>query len=240
MFTLNFTKAFDLSKDNQTALFEPKEKVGGAGNNVAPNYIAGGALGNDAQFFLYGGLTLISGAYEDADANDVLEFQKYTYGVNDIRPGFVAEKLPEDVTRYVAYGASISAPSENKAWYFSGLRSNVSGIIYADKLAGNFPTDVSESMIQLEFDKDSQNTETWKNLTLPENVAGRASAEGVFVPVGENGVIVFVAGVTHPDFASISEESDNQAALASLFPSFAPIPLSLPSGSGREVDSNGT
>ena len=185
-------------------------------------------MGNDAQLFLYGGAATATQAWKDTGPRDVLEYQRYKYGgENSVRPGFVADELPKDMNIYLAYGASISAPSENKAWYFSGLKSNSSGIIYVDKYPGEFASDISETMIQLEFDDQSQNLETWSNLTLSESVPGRASAEGVFVPVGENGVLVFVAGVTHAEFATKKQVSDDEAVLASF-----PLLGSLKMGKG--------
>jgi len=215
MVALNLTRKFSLS-DNLTAVFDPIEKAG-ASNNVAPVYVGGAMLGNDAQFFLYGGLTKPSDAFPDPDPDDVLEYQQFDYGGEKaFKPGFVYEKLPKGVTRYVAYGAAVSSPSEQKAWYFSGLKSNTSGVIYDTfSETEGIPSNISNTFISVEFNPSSQNLETWKNTTLPDTVSGRASAEGVFVPVGEKGILVFVGGVTHPEFASKTHESENPAALVS-------------------------
>jgi hypothetical protein len=216
MLALKLTKRFSLA-DNLTHVFETIEKAG-ASNNVAPVFVGGAMLGNDAQFFLYGGLTTKSDAFPDPDPDDVLEYQQFDYGgKKSFTPGFVYEKLPKGLTRYVAYGAAVNAPSEQKAFYFSGSMSNTSGVIYEGfSEPEGIPSNISKTLISLEFDPTAQNIETWKNSTLPDAVLGRASAEGVFVPVGEHGILVFVGGVTFPEFASKKHKSDNPAALVSV------------------------
>jgi hypothetical protein len=215
MVALNFTTKFSLQQ-NLTEVFTTIVKAG-ASNNVAPVYVAGAMLGNDAQFFLYGGLTKPSDAFPDPDPDDVLQYQRFPYGgKKPFAPGFVDEKLPKGVTRYAAYGAAVNVPSEQKAWYFSGLKSNTSGVIY-DSFSepGGIASNISNALVSVEFDRNSQNLETWRNTTLPSTVAGRAGADGVFVPVGEKGILAFVGGVTHPEFANASHESANAAALVS-------------------------
>ena len=212
--TLNLTKPFSLSQ-NLTQLFDTLPKASTSAST--PNYVDGDLLGNDAQFFTYGGLTTKSDAFPDPDADDVLEYQAYPYNSNDapsFTAGFINEKLPDDVTRYLAYGAGVSAPSENKAWYFSGLRSPSSGVIYGSfSIEAAVPSNISDTLVTLTFDPQAQNIEKWENTTLPDSVAGRASASGVFVPVGKNGILVFVGGVTFPEFASRRHRSENPAAL---------------------------
>lgn len=213
--TLNLTTPFRLDQ-NLTQLFGTLPKS--TSSSTIFNYIDGDLLGNDAQFFTYGGLTRRSDSFPDPDPDDVLEYQAYPYESNaaSFKPGFVPEKLPADVTRYIAYGAGVSAPSENKAWYFSGLRSPTAGVVYESfSIESAIPSNVSDTLITLEFDPEAQNIEKWSNVTLPESVLGRAGASGVFVPAGKAGALVFVGGVTHPEFASKSHRSDNPAALKS-------------------------
>lgn len=213
--TLNLTTPFNLGQ-NLTQLFDPLPKA--STSTSVPNYVDGDLLGNDAQFFAYGGLTLRSDAFPDPDRDDVLEYQAYPYDNNagSFSAGFVNEKLPSDMTRYLAYGAAVSAPSENRAWYFSGLRSPSSGVIYDSfSIESAVPSNISNTLISLTFDPDAQNSEKWENTTLLPSVSGRASASGVFLPLGKNGVLVFVGGVTHPEFASRRHKSDNPAALQS-------------------------
>lgn len=61
---------------------------------------------------------------------------------------------------------------------------------------------ISNTMIQLDFSVEKN--ETWSNLTLPTSVPGRASAELVWVPVSEKGILVAMGGVIEPAFANIN------------------------------------
>lgn len=54
MFRLSFSTPFDTTKTNVSALFEKMPKAGGAGNNIAPNYIDGTMFTNDGELYLYG------------------------------------------------------------------------------------------------------------------------------------------------------------------------------------------
>ncbi|CAI4215679.1 unnamed protein product [Parascedosporium putredinis] len=178
--TLNLTTPFRLDQ-NLTQLFGTLPKS--TSSSTIFNYIDGDLLGNDAQFFTYGGLTRRSDSFPDPDPDDVLEYQAYPYESNaaSFKPGFVPEKLPP-----MSRATSLMAPAN-----------------------------VSDTLITLEFDPEAQNIEKWSNVTLPESVLGRAGASGVFVPAGKAGALVFVGGVTHPEFASKSHRSDNPAALKS-------------------------
>jgi hypothetical protein len=217
MFSLNFSNSFNLAQ-NLSYLLKPISKApGGEGlaNNLAPNYNDGGMLGNDGQFFMYGGLVRNTEKFPEPHLDDVLGYQAFRYGPErPFTPGFVSERLPKDMSRYIAFGAQVSVPSENKAFYFSGLRSPTYGFIQ-DNLTKNLSVNavnVSDTMISLTFDPKEQDKETWDNMTLPENIKGRASAEAVFLPVGSKGVIAIIGGVTYPEFAALAHKSDNAAA----------------------------
>jgi len=54
MFRLNFSQPFDTATTNLSALFARMPKAGGAGNNIAPNYIDGTMFVNDDELYLYG------------------------------------------------------------------------------------------------------------------------------------------------------------------------------------------
>ena len=54
MFRLNFSTPFDTTKTNVSGLFERMPKAGGAGNNIAPNYVDGTMFTNDGELYLYG------------------------------------------------------------------------------------------------------------------------------------------------------------------------------------------
>jgi hypothetical protein len=216
MWYLNFSNAFNISS-NVTSVMGSFQKVGGASTNLAPNYYDGALLGNNDEFFLYGGLIQSTDAFSPPSGDQVGVYYKYQYGVS--KPGFQTSfssaQLPSGVNRYLAYGGAASAPSENKAWYFSGLQSPSGGPIYT--VAGNASleaTNVSNTLITL--DLGTQYSEKWSNTTLPSTVQGRANPELVWVPVGSQGILVALGGVVYPDFADGSFQSANATASVSI------------------------
>ncbi|RYP72225.1 hypothetical protein DL771_004355 [Monosporascus sp. 5C6A] len=187
-----------------------KAPNGNAANNFAPNYYDGAMLANDHEFFLYGGLLRRTDAYPLPDANEVLSYQVSQYGIqrDGFRPGFVDTELPENMTRYVTYGGAVNAPSEDKAWYFGGMRAEEWGpIFFPSSNTSVNPTNASHTLITL--DMAIQQQEVWTNDTLPPEIRGRADPEVVWVPVGEQGILVVLGGVSYPDFATPSGSSDN-------------------------------
>ncbi|KAI8255184.1 hypothetical protein K4K58_005835 [Colletotrichum sp. SAR11_239] len=204
MYSFNFSKPFD-TKTNLTTLIGTTSKApGGAGpvGSYSPNMIDGALLYNDAEFYLYGGTLLaeIKGT-EAPDADKVVFHREYQYGVE--KPGFQKgtdrQSFPGGITQFVAHGAAVSAPSENKAWYIGGMRSPIWGEIY--KIYQNdthIANSTSSTLITLDMTK--QLSETFSNETL--QVTPRANPSAVWVPVGEKGILVMVGGVTFPEFTT--------------------------------------
>jgi hypothetical protein len=225
LYSLNFSQPFD-STQNFTSLFKTTSKApGGAGsaNNLAPNYLDGAMLANDAEFFLYGGLFRRTAAFAEPYPDAVLGYQAYQYGVDkpSWRPGFVDARLPTGLTRYLAHGGGASSPSEQKAWYFSGLRSPTAGPIYeVSSNASVNAVNVSSTLITL--DMATQQRESWSNETLPDFIKGRANPEVVWVPVGSQGILVVIGGVTLPEFAYSTKKSPNPVLAVSLTSAFFP------------------
>lgn len=143
----------------------------------------------------------------------MLEYSKSKYGDDDGRSffqGFQNVDLPNDMTRYITYGASANAPSEQKAWYFGGYRSDSWGPIYYEGVNTTFdPSTVSNTFISL--DLSVQGGEVWKNVTLPSGTRSRADPSMVWVPVGEKGILVVMGGVTYPAYNNANESSENPA-----------------------------
>ncbi|KAL1887572.1 hypothetical protein Sste5346_010125 [Sporothrix stenoceras] len=222
VYTLNFSVPFKTS-DNLTADMGVLYKVspGSNANNIAPNYFDGAMLANDDEWFLYGGLLRNTNLYSMPDSDSAQMYQIDQYGADKatFRPGFFNVDLPTDVTRYVAYGGAASAPSENKAWYFSGLRSPSWGPIYTVSGVDSM-TAINVSNTLITVDMATQNQETWTNVTLPPTVSGRANPELVWVPVGAQGILVAIGGVVDPQWVSISGISENAAASAADSPAF--------------------
>lgn len=217
VYTLNFSTPFNMSQ-NISAILDAISKApnGGAANNIAPNYYDGAMLGNDDEWFLYGGLLKQTKQYSDPPDDAITSYQAYQYGVDKpgFRAGFLNDVLPEGMTRYIAYGGAANAPSENKAFYFSGLRAPSWGPIYTVGINSSLTAiNVSDTLITL--DMDTQQAEKWKNVTLPDFIKGRANPELVWVPVGAQGILVALGGVVYPDFVNVTRQSENEAASVS-------------------------
>ncbi|CAK7206440.1 hypothetical protein SEUCBS139899_009234 [Sporothrix eucalyptigena] len=222
VWTLNFSVPFSTA-DNVTADMNMLYKVaaGSNANNVAPNYLDGAMLANDDEWFLYGGLLAPTDQYALPGANAAQLYQQYQYGAEKpaFRPGFINVDLPTNMTRYLAYGGAANAPSENKAWYFSGLHAPSFGPIYT--VTGNDSTtaiNVSNTLITV--DMATQNSETWTNTTLDPSVSGRANPELVWVPVGAQGILVAIGGVIDPEWVTVTATSENVAASEASSPAF--------------------
>jgi hypothetical protein len=213
MYTLNFSQAFDTNTNMSEILgIHPKVPEGNAATNFAPNYYDGAMLANDHEFYLYGGLLRRESSFTPPDGDEVQGYRASQYGAEKgiFFPGFFDDALPEDMTRYVTYGGGASAPSEQKGWYFGGLRSPSGGpIFYPSGNASLNPTNVSNTLITL--DMTEQMEETWLNDTLPDSIQSRANPELVWVPVGEQGILVVLGGVTYPDYNNPTLNSMNQA-----------------------------
>ncbi|KAK4235846.1 hypothetical protein C8A03DRAFT_17452 [Achaetomium macrosporum] len=221
IYTLNFSTPFNTTQ-NISAILGTLSKGGDGGSNLAPNYEDGALLGNNEEFFLYGGLLVRKQDFSEPPADTVLGYYGYRYGAPEegFRPQFFNKDLGDNVTRYVAYGGAASAPSENLAWYFSGLRSHGRGPIY-DMTSANATTaaiDVSNTLITL--DMAEQQRETFTNTMLPSNIRGRANPEFVWVPIGQRGIVVALGGVVYPDFVYINGTSLNVTASESQSPEF--------------------
>lgn len=195
--------------------------IGGTGNAAnAPNFVDGALLANYHQMILYGGAVFDTKETDDPPEDDeTLAYMAYQYGPEKgaWKRGFNTIDLDDDVSLYITYGAAVSAPSENKAWYFSGMTAPSNGYIAANpELDGsNEASVVSDRMIEVNMETQLQ--EEWRNLTLRGGVEGRAGAEAVWVPVGEQGILVILGGVTHPAFANLSTfQSDDEEASVSI------------------------
>ncbi|ORY64886.1 uncharacterized protein BCR38DRAFT_186468 [Pseudomassariella vexata] len=213
IYTLNFSTPFNTSANISEVLnVTSKAPNGNAANNFAPNYYDGAILANDNEFFLYGGLLRETDVYSSPDADEVLGYQLFQYGApkESWFPGFVNERLDDGVTRYITYGGAASSPSENKGWYFGGMRSASGGPIYYPGSNESLnPLNVSNTLITL--DMATQTEESWSNSTLPASIKGRANPDLVWVPVGEQGILVAIGGVIYPDFNNPIMLSQNEA-----------------------------
>ncbi len=232
IYTLNFSTPFNTTQ-NISSILGTLPTGGGDTNNRAPNFEDGALLFNDNEFFLYGGLLQFTASVQAPDGDKVLCYEKYQYGpVRTFTPNFVDKPLGDGITRYVAFGGAASAPSENLAWYFSGLRAAGSGPIYDVSIANSTTAANVTSNTLITLDMAKQQHETFKNDTLPPAIAGRANPELVWVPVGKRGILVSLGGVVSPDFVTVSGKSSNETASVSqekllVLPGRSPIPTTL-------------
>lgn len=128
-------------------------------------------------------------------ANQVLSYAAYQYGPHRSlwKPGWKQEYLSTNVTRFITNGAAASAPRENLGFYFSGMRAADWGEFNFDQLQSN---QTADTLITLDMSQMSDGS--WTNTTLPSYVPARSSAELVWVPVSESGVLVAIGGVVEP------------------------------------------
>lgn len=208
MYSLNLGKSFNTSA-NITTLLGTLSK-GGA--SFVPNYVDGGLMGNNDEFYFYGGMTRRSD--KPAPRADEIFSYKASGSGTGFRRGFENARLPQDITRYVAYGGAASAPSENKGFYFGGLRSPSWGEIFRPQSSNTIPinpVNVSNTLITVDLSKEP--SQRWKNVTLtPDFVKGRANPELVWVPYGKQGLLLAIGGVTYPEYAFSPRKSANAAA----------------------------
>ncbi|KXJ92352.1 hypothetical protein Micbo1qcDRAFT_162603 [Microdochium bolleyi] len=215
VYKLNFSKPFNTTADfNYTTLLEhmPKGGSGNAGTNIAPNYQDGAMLANDHEFFLYGGAHRQSAIYKPQAADDVLGYRLSQYidsaTPGQFFPGAFNGQLPPNITRYVTYGAAANAPSEQKAWYVGGMRSASSGPLFTMTYNETFlATNASQHLITLDMTR--QNFEKWSNVSIPPAMMARANPEAIWVPVGEQGILAVVGGVTFPSYSTGRNRSVN-------------------------------
>ncbi|RYC59846.1 hypothetical protein CHU98_g6377 [Xylaria longipes] len=221
-YTLNFSIPFDSSTNVSSILNTLSlSPDGGAANNLKPNYYDGGMLANDHELFLYGGLLRNTEGYTPPDADEVLYYRASDYGVPKpaFHPGFGNGKLPDGLTRYVTYGGAANAPSENKAWYFGGSRSPSWGPIFQPAFNDSLnPTYTSNTFITL--DLSVSQSEKWTNATLPSGIPSRANPSAVWVPVGEQGILVVLGGVAYPYYSTTDQVSQNEAQSEKVDPGY--------------------
>jgi len=167
-------------------------------------------------------MTRRTGAFADPPGDRVLTYRRFQYsGFKDNFAPFIDTMLRPNTTRYITYGGAASAPSENLAWYFSGLRAPGGGPIHTPSGASDetHAVEVSNSLIVV--DLSDQQQETFTNYTLPPDIPGRANPELVWVPVGQRGILVALGGVIYPDFVDVVDgKSANETASKEISPTF--------------------
>ncbi|CAI7625744.1 unnamed protein product [Penicillium manginii] len=196
-YTLNLSTSFTTRSDFMTIL-QNTSVVGGSSSNFAPNYLDGAILANDDEFFLYGGSSRNIDDSESSSTpadNTILKYEASQYGAyrSNWSPNWRYEDLSDNVTSYITNGAGASAPSEELAFYFSGMHAPGWGSFTWNEMQAR---ETAHTLITV--DMSSMRDETWSNVTLPDYIPGRANAELIWVPVSKSGILVAVGGVINP------------------------------------------
>ncbi|KAL7975150.1 hypothetical protein HDV63DRAFT_391421 [Trichoderma sp. SZMC 28014] len=223
LLTYNLSYSFT-STTNVTGLLVQdllSKAVGGTGQTDigSANYVDGALLGNDAEFWFYGGQAVLN-LPPFPTKNSIMGYEAFQYGYTSsgFHSGFVPSRtIPGNFSQFVTYGGAARAPSENLAWYFSGATSESGGILVSPTNDTTQPTKISNYLVTL--DMSDQLFETWNNETLPSDIKGRASPEVVWVPVGVRGILVALGGVVFPEYAT-NDASQNPTASESQSPKF--------------------
>ncbi|KAF3766795.1 hypothetical protein M406DRAFT_287728 [Cryphonectria parasitica EP155] len=206
---LNFSIPFNISQ-NISALFEEPDRT-----SLKPLYYDGAMLASYDDYWLYGGLLTVTNKSAEPDSNTGLEWEQYPSeeGQTAFSPLFTTYELSGNMTRYIAYGGAASVPSESLGFYFAGLHGPTwDDIYYPDGDDADTATETSLTLITLDMAADYQGT--WTNVTLPDDIPGRASPELVWVPVGKQGILVALGGVVYPEFVTADHVSENETASA--------------------------
>jgi hypothetical protein len=180
------------------------------------NFRGGALLGNDDQFYIYGGTSWWGDRiYRQPERDATLAFYASPYNMNPraFERGFFQAETNNNVDRYIADGAAVNVPSENKAFYFSGLKSPSGGPIYTNTDTDNntFKAEkVANTLITL--DMKSPRSPNWTTAAIQNDqvkIKGRAGAELVWVPIGKEGILVVLGGVIAPEWIEFSRMSSD-------------------------------
>ncbi|EEP78101.1 predicted protein [Uncinocarpus reesii 1704] len=195
VFTLPLSTPFDTAHTNLTGLFGRMNAINGASASLTPNYVDGAMLANDYEFILYGGLHRQTDNPPPED--QTLSYERYysgQAGSPNWKEGFVLTHTNNNVTRYITHGAGVSVPSENRGYYFSGMRGENWGPI---AIAGPLANDSANSLVSVDMSK--WRDEEWDKSTLPPDIIPRGKAELAWVPVSDSGVLIAIGGVPYPE-----------------------------------------
>ncbi|KAF3403315.1 putative carboxymethylenebutenolidase [Talaromyces pinophilus] len=201
MYNLSLRQSFD-QQTSMTALLQSMEKSNGVlATNLNPNFEDGTMLSNDNELILYGGLPRLTDSANPPPAEVILGYEAYkdSSSIEGWKPGFEQKSTNDSVTRYVTNGAGVSVPSENRGFYFSGMRGPV-----GDLIQGGDGSTYTTATSLITVNMTTMGNESWQNSSLPVNIPARANAEIVWLPVSESGILVVIGGVINPEILSPS------------------------------------
>ncbi|KAL2793419.1 hypothetical protein BJX66DRAFT_338881 [Aspergillus keveii] len=210
IYTLALNTPFDTAPANLSSLFgtTPLASV--------PQFQSGAMFANDDAFYLYGGLLSPTASQRELPADRAFEYERYP---QESSPGQWSPRFSNvslgNITRYLTHGAGVSIPSEDLAFYVSGLRAADWGPIWRNATA----TNLSQQVITL--DMSSRDEARWSNVTLPQHVPARAGAGAVWVPISRRGIVVLIGGVLqlesiYPEGLTDEQEAESIRASAAF------------------------
>jgi hypothetical protein len=174
---------------------------------------------NDYELWTYGGALQETDSSTAPGADVVALYKVYPSAPLQVVGGWQLSSLPKNITRYVTYGASVSIPSENLGFYFSGARTKSSGPIYYptvnETLNADFP---SSQLIGIDMGGYPPGNATWSNNTIDGGVQSRSGGELAWVPVSEKGILVGIGGVTDLVYSSTSESFNTSETQTIVYP----------------------
>ncbi|KAH7319901.1 hypothetical protein B0I35DRAFT_223039 [Stachybotrys elegans] len=214
----NLSRAFSLDTNVSEIFVENMiEKGGRAGGGFSR--LDGAMLANDDQLLLLGGAQSPIVRDDISDEDEAVGYLLYPQrdDVTAFERVFTLSRLPDGITDWIAYGGSTSAPSENKAWYFSGYTTldDQPVLIFPN---GSTATNVVNRLVTVDFDEIEG--EPWSTQNLTSSIEGRANPEVVWVPVGEQGILVVLGGVTYPQWVNPDSASEDPEASIEESPAF--------------------
>lgn len=108
------------------------------------------------------------------------------------------QPLPDNFTDYITNGAYASSPEQHLGFWFSGMQSWNGGEILYNSLDGDNDHVSVASRTFFSVDTTNPSTPGFSNLNFPDWLAPRAEAGLVWLPYGDQGVLLVIGGVTTP------------------------------------------
>jgi hypothetical protein len=193
LYSLDYSTPFNLKTSNLTTLF--RQVIEFSVHQVTPMY-SGYMFADANELYTYGGLSSpVVVGNESAKYAFGYQLTEGTPGVVTPELGANPVQLPDGLTRYTTNGAGVNVPSEQLAFYFSGMTLD-DHELFDDDAAGNW-TAVDQL---IEVDMSTFGSPQWSNSTFGNsNIQPRANAELVWVPFGNKGALIAIGGVIYPE-----------------------------------------
>lgn len=198
---IDLNKPFDFSKQTGAEKLKFFTPVNSAQGRQA--LLFGALLGDDWSWLQYGGMR--NGAATDGSSRSETESERFDFRKDPNNPtqAWLGDyrfssplTLPKgSVTNYVYAGAVARSPGDRKSWWFSGSRAvNWTEVVY-----GRTTPDVSAGALSnylITADFSNQQIPTFTNTSIDPSIPARAGASMVFLPVGDQGILVVLGGVS--------------------------------------------